>query len=331
MESISGEDAPKHNLILSALVSNLQCMLAARRPFTAEVSTAATASEAEALAQEAEASDAPTGDGTLARPIVLLTCAGGEPRDRCSDRVQRRCKQGVACGRRGADRLLHVQRSRVTVKQGGRDRRHREGATEAKCKHLGTSVTEAERKSTSLLLQKARRMPTEADFMFGSDKILSKMGEGTFERVLECWDRETHEYVAIKVVRSIHKYSDATMIEIDVLNRLVENEKYRSLSFVLYPSSDCFFCSTTNMPNMAGRGLEVKPGPTVKCVLGHDFILHFPLLHLGNQRKVKKLIWFSIKSVSCHTHRKLPVYFSLVTRLSNQSRKMNILFNIDFF
>jgi len=52
---------------------------------------------------------------------------------------------------------------------------------------------------------------------------------GTFERVLECWDRETHEYVAIKVVRSIHKYSDATMIEIDVLNRLVENEKYRSL------------------------------------------------------------------------------------------------------
>ncbi|AQK96365.1 putative protein kinase superfamily protein [Zea mays] len=60
-------------------------------------------------------------------------------------------------------------------------------------------------------------------------KILSKMGEGTFGRVLECWDRETHEYVAIKVVRSIRKYRDAAMIEIDVLNRLAENEKYRSL------------------------------------------------------------------------------------------------------
>ncbi|AQK94047.1 hypothetical protein ZEAMMB73_Zm00001d010439 [Zea mays] len=58
-------------------------------------------------------------------------------------------------------------------------------------------------------------------------------------------------------------------------------------SFVLYPSLYCFFCSATNMINMAGRGLEVKPGPTVKCVLGHDFILHFPVLHLGNQRKVK--------------------------------------------
>ncbi|KAL5677035.1 hypothetical protein ACJX0J_013166, partial [Zea mays] len=191
MESTSGEDAPKHNPIPSALVSNLQSVLTARRLSAAEVSTAATASE----------------------------------RDQCSDRVRRRCKQGVARGRRGADRLLHVQRSRVTVKQGGRDRWRREGATEAKCKHLGTS----ERKSTSLLLQKARRMPIEADFMYGSDKILSKMGEGTFERVLECWDRETREYVAIKVVHSIHKYCDAAMIEIDVLNRLVENEKYRFL------------------------------------------------------------------------------------------------------
>uniref|UniRef100_A0A453EZT2 Protein kinase domain-containing protein n=1 Tax=Aegilops tauschii subsp. strangulata TaxID=200361 RepID=A0A453EZT2_AEGTS len=60
-------------------------------------------------------------------------------------------------------------------------------------------------------------------------KILSKMGEGTFGRVLECWDRETREYVAIKVVRSIRKYRDAAMIEIDVLNRLAENERYRSL------------------------------------------------------------------------------------------------------
>ncbi|KAF7817151.1 serine/threonine-protein kinase AFC3 [Senna tora] len=55
-------------------------------------------------------------------------------------------------------------------------------------------------------------------------KILSKMGEGTFGRVLECWDRQTREYVAIKVVRSIPKYRDAAMIEVDVLQRLVKNE-----------------------------------------------------------------------------------------------------------
>ncbi|PIN00997.1 Dual-specificity kinase [Handroanthus impetiginosus] len=55
-------------------------------------------------------------------------------------------------------------------------------------------------------------------------KILGKMGEGTFGRVLECWDRQTREYVAIKVIRSIKKYRDAAMIEIDVLQRLTKND-----------------------------------------------------------------------------------------------------------
>ncbi|KAG5562631.1 hypothetical protein RHGRI_005380 [Rhododendron griersonianum] len=47
---------------------------------------------------------------------------------------------------------------------------------------------------------------------------------GTFGRVLECWDRQTREYVAIKVVRSIRKYREAAMIEIDVLQNLAKNE-----------------------------------------------------------------------------------------------------------
>lgn len=56
-------------------------------------------------------------------------------------------------------------------------------------------------------------------------KILSKMGEGTFGRVLECWDRQTKEYVAIKVIRSIRKYRDAAMLEIDVLQQLAKNDR----------------------------------------------------------------------------------------------------------
>ena len=47
-----------------------------------------------------------------------------------------------------------------------------------------------------------------------TDKILSKMGEGTFGRVLECWDRKKKDYCAIKVVRAIRKYRDAAMIEV---------------------------------------------------------------------------------------------------------------------
>ncbi|PKA48533.1 Serine/threonine-protein kinase AFC1 [Apostasia shenzhenica] len=55
-------------------------------------------------------------------------------------------------------------------------------------------------------------------------RILSKMGEGTFGQVLECWDVERREPVAIKVVRSILKYREAAMIEIDVLQRLAKND-----------------------------------------------------------------------------------------------------------
>lgn len=48
---------------------------------------------------------------------------------------------------------------------------------------------------------------------------------GTFGQVLECWDRETKEMVAIKIVRGIKKYRDAAMIEIDVLQQLGRHDK----------------------------------------------------------------------------------------------------------
>ncbi|KAJ7956756.1 Serine/threonine protein kinase [Quillaja saponaria] len=51
-------------------------------------------------------------------------------------------------------------------------------------------------------------------------KILRKIGEGTFGQVLECWDRDMKEMVAIKVVRSVKKYREAAIIEIDVLQLL---------------------------------------------------------------------------------------------------------------
>ncbi len=37
---------------------------------------------------------------------------------------------------------------------------------------------------------------------------------GTFGRVLECWDREEQEYVAVKIIRNVKKYHQAAMIEV---------------------------------------------------------------------------------------------------------------------
>ncbi|XP_004515857.1 serine/threonine-protein kinase AFC2-like isoform X1 [Cicer arietinum] len=55
-------------------------------------------------------------------------------------------------------------------------------------------------------------------------KIHSKMGEGTFGQVLECWDRERKEMVAIKIVRGIKKYREAAMIEIEMLQQLGKHD-----------------------------------------------------------------------------------------------------------
>ncbi|MED6136569.1 CAAX prenyl protease 1 [Stylosanthes scabra] len=55
-------------------------------------------------------------------------------------------------------------------------------------------------------------------------RILGKMGEGTFGQVLECFDNEKKEVVAIKIVRSLVKYREAAMTEIDVLMRLAKHD-----------------------------------------------------------------------------------------------------------
>jgi dual-specificity kinase len=59
-------------------------------------------------------------------------------------------------------------------------------------------------------------------------KINAKMGEGTFGQVLECWDKERKEMVAIKIIRGIKKYRDAAMIEIGMLEQLGKYDEIRS-------------------------------------------------------------------------------------------------------
>jgi dual-specificity kinase len=56
------------------------------------------------------------------------------------------------------------------------------------------------------------------------NSVKSPVFSGTFGQVLECWDRINKEMVAIKVVRAVKKYSDAAMIEIDVLQKLTRND-----------------------------------------------------------------------------------------------------------
>jgi len=68
------------------------------------------------------------------------------------------------------------------------------------------------------------RIPSNVEwFLF--DLCACYLSSGTFGQVLECWDRERKEMVAIKIVRGIKKYREAAMIEIDVLQQLGKHDK----------------------------------------------------------------------------------------------------------
>ncbi|KAF1923244.1 kinase-like protein, partial [Didymella exigua CBS 183.55] len=57
-------------------------------------------------------------------------------------------------------------------------------------------------------------------------QILKLLGQGTFGKVVEAWDRRKGTKCAIKVIRSVPKYRDASRIELRVLSTLASNDKH---------------------------------------------------------------------------------------------------------
>ena len=92
-----------------------------------------------------------------------------------------------------------------------------------------------------------------------ADKIQSKMGEGTFGQVLECWDREKKEMVAIKIVRGIKKYREAAMIEIEMLQQLGKHDTGGN-RWVIWFSLNNFYSVTT-----LNGTLRCFPKPCCNC------------------------------------------------------------------
>jgi dual-specificity kinase len=46
------------------------------------------------------------------------------------------------------------------------------------------------------------------------------LGEGTYGKVVECYDHKRRRLVAVKMIRSIRKYREAAKIEVRVLDHL---------------------------------------------------------------------------------------------------------------
>ncbi|KAF2740786.1 kinase-like protein [Polyplosphaeria fusca] len=56
--------------------------------------------------------------------------------------------------------------------------------------------------------------------------ILKLLGQGTFGKVVEAWDKKKNTKCAVKVIRSVPKYRDASRIELRVLSTLASNDKH---------------------------------------------------------------------------------------------------------
>ncbi|SAM08409.1 hypothetical protein [Absidia glauca] len=55
-------------------------------------------------------------------------------------------------------------------------------------------------------------------------EMIRVLGQGTFGKVIECYDRQKDCRCAIKIIRAIQKYRDASTIEIRALNTLRKND-----------------------------------------------------------------------------------------------------------
>ena len=59
-----------------------------------------------------------------------------------------------------------------------------------------------------------------------TDQITKLLGQGTFGKVVEAIDAKVRRKVAIKVIRSVQKYRDASRIELRVLKTLSNNDQH---------------------------------------------------------------------------------------------------------
>ncbi|KAI8902908.1 hypothetical protein BC833DRAFT_1014 [Globomyces pollinis-pini] len=57
-------------------------------------------------------------------------------------------------------------------------------------------------------------------FLSDRYKIISLLGQGTFGKVVKAYDCHSQTHVAIKIIKAIQKYTDASKIEIKILEQL---------------------------------------------------------------------------------------------------------------
>lgn len=66
------------------------------------------------------------------------------------------------------------------------------------------------------------------------DRTVRLLGQGTFGKVVEAIDTHENKRVAIKIIRAIQKYRDASKIEVRVLQKLRERDPTNRKSVAVF-------------------------------------------------------------------------------------------------
>lgn len=74
-------------------------------------------------------------------------------------------------------------------------------------------------------MQRYRQACTRATSDILLDQVSRLLGQGTFGKVVEAYDKRKRTRCAIKIIRSVQKYRDASRIELRVLSTLFHNDR----------------------------------------------------------------------------------------------------------
>eukprot|EP01002_Notosolenus_urceolatus_P014707 NODE_646_length_1883_cov_27.073610_g518_i0.p1 GENE.NODE_646_length_1883_cov_27.073610_g518_i0~~NODE_646_length_1883_cov_27.073610_g518_i0.p1 ORF type:complete len:420 (+),score=171.75 NODE_646_length_1883_cov_27.073610_g518_i0:173-1432(+) len=117
------------------------------------------------------------------------------------------------------------------------------------------STTEESRKKKKIYIPHQSKEEGHFHVVLGEDltpryKLLDLMGEGTFAKVCELWDRQTKSYLACKIVRSVRKYTRDAEFELDILQKLKACDRDDKMPFVKVHASFLHRVASPATPNI---------------------------------------------------------------------------------
>ncbi|EDO33758.1 predicted protein [Nematostella vectensis] len=158
------------------------------------------------------------------------------PRHYLDERLDRNCSplEEVRFSRkhirsRSRDRFRHHhyrERSRSSERSTHRRRhRHHNDVTDGYSIYT-RSHAEERCYSTSRDDEDGHLIYHKGDQLHSRYEVHCLLGEGTFGKVLECYDKKTGDVVAVKVIKNIEKYREAAKLEIKVLEKINQKNRY---------------------------------------------------------------------------------------------------------